>query len=246
MDQYVPYFFRLLAGACLFALVLSHAERQAARYLAGMTTAGPSRCDSCAAAISFPSSWPLIGFLSGFGKCPCGKVPIPRAVLAFELAAAAFGCAVAMMTSSLLAWMAIALLCWGGWLSMRVDIADHQIPLRGCACVLAGGLLHAADGDLLSAAAGAVATALALLGSTWLIGRDRTGSGNDRFGLGDVWLAGACSSWMTDPMTWLIALTLALAVRVYLHVTRGGEPQPSASVFVLPTLVATCVSLATA
>lgn len=245
MDQYVPYFARLAACAILFALVLSHAEREAARYLASLRTAGPSRCDSCAMAISFPSSWPLIGFITGFGKCPCGRVPIPGTVMAIELGTAAFGCAVGVLTSSMIAWAAIALLCWGGWLALRVDNADHQIPLRGCVCILAGGMLHAIEGGLLVEASVAVVTAAMLLALTWFIGRDRSGAGQDRFGLGDVWLAAACSSWMTDPTIWLITLTLALAMRIHLHMARGGGPQPSASIFVLPTLVATCVSLAT-
>ncbi len=90
-----------LIGALLGASLGSFALVTVVRLRRGESVAAPrSHCDACSHAISPLDNVPIVSWLVLRGRCRTCRAPIPGATIAFELAGAALGLALAVALAS--------------------------------------------------------------------------------------------------------------------------------------------------
>lgn len=233
-----------LAGMLAMPMVVSHALRWGWRRAGGIGQSGPSICETCSRVLTGFAPWPIAGVIAGRGRCPCREVVIPRSIVLIELGAAPFGLLVGMAAGSVLDLACLFGLCWACAVAVQVDEAICEIPIRASASIgFFGAVMTAAAGPAaVSDLVLRLLVAAVLLGATWRIGRDTSGMGEDRFGLGDVWMALGVTVWLADSEQIIAGLILCAATRLAMRVLRGGTDQPSALAFAIPALAVAIAS----
>jgi leader peptidase (prepilin peptidase)/N-methyltransferase len=196
----------LIVALPLGAVVGSFAATAGLRWARGeQALTGRSRCDACAAPLSFGATVPIVSFVRLRGACAGCRSPIHPMHLAGEV----LGASLAMVSVAILPigpGLAVAVLGLVLIAAAAADLASCRLPdVASLATAILGlGLaMHRSPAAALTGLAAA-----ALTGGTLLLLRRGFAArrGDPSLGLGDVKLAAALALWLGAATPWAMAV----------------------------------------